>query len=108
VAVKRGIDMFRVKAKANGGVTSVKMMAKHDMDSGNAKDKNGNVIPAKFLQTVVVKHGENVVFSGSLGTAISKNPYIGFEFNGGAKGDELSIEWIENTGESGTETAKVK
>ena len=43
-----------------------------------------------------------------MGTAVSKNPYLAFTFEGGAKGDELQMTWTENTGKSATETAKIK
>ena len=101
--------IFKVKAKAKDGMTKVKMLAKHVMETGQRKDKKtGDVIPAKFIQEVTVQHGGNTVFSGQLGTAVSKNPYFSFTFAGGAKGEELSISWMENTGKSATETAKIK
>lgn len=101
--------IFKVKAKAKGGVTKVKMLAKHVMETGQRKDKKtGDIIPAKFIQELTVQHAGNTVFSGQLGTAVSKNPYFSFTFAGGAKGDELSISWTENTGTSATETAKIK
>ena len=100
--------IFRVKAKARKGNTSVKMMAKHEMETGQRKGKDGNLIPAKFLDTVTVKHAGNTVFEANLGTAVSKNPYLAFSFAGGAKGEELEIMWTENTGANGTETGAIK
>jgi len=101
--------ILKVKAKARGEKTKVKMMAKHIMESGQRKDKKtGELIPAKFLQELKVEHGGKVVFEANMGTAVSKNPYIAFNFAGGAKGDELVMTWKENTGASATETAKIK
>lgn len=101
--------IMKVKAKAKKGATSVKLMAKHIMESGQRKDKNtGELIPALFLQQISVQHGGKTVFDANLGTAVSKNPYLAFNFEGGAKGDELTINWVENSGKSGSETAKVK
>jgi len=100
--------IFRVKAKAKGGKTDVKMMAKHEMETGQRKGKDGNLIPAQFLDTVTVSHGGKVVFEANLGTAVSKNPYLAFEFDGGAKGETLDIAWTENTGASGTESGDIK
>lgn len=101
-------SIFKVKAKAKGGKTDVKMMAKHNMDTGNQKDKDGNLIPAKFLSNVVVKHAGNVVFEANMGTAVSKNPYLAFSFNGGASGEMLELTWTENTGETATESEEIK
>ncbi|QEQ96357.1 thiosulfate oxidation carrier complex protein SoxZ [Neptunomonas concharum] len=102
-------NILKVKAKASGGKTQVKMMAKHVMESGQRKDsKTGELIPALFLNNLVVKHADKVVFEANLGPAVSKNPYIAFDFEGGAKGDELVMMWSENTGKSATETAAIK
>lgn len=100
--------IFRVKAKASNGKTDVKMMAKHEMETGQRKGKDGNPIPAQFLDTVTVSHAGKVVFEANLGTAVSKNPYLAFEFEGGAKGETLDIAWTENTGASGTESGDIK
>lgn len=102
-------NILKVKAKAGGDKTKVKMMAKHSMENGQRKDKNtGERIPAKFLQELKVEHGGKVVFEVNMGTAVSKNPYFAFNFAGGAKGDELVMTWKENTGASATETAQIK
>lgn len=102
------MGMFRVKAKANGGQTEVKMMAKHEMESGQRKDKDGNPIPAQFINNVVVSYGGNKVFETNMGPAISKNPYFAFTFEGGAKGETVEIAWSENTGGSGSDTGKIR
>ena len=101
--------IMKVKAKASGGNTVVKMMAKHIMESGQRKDSNtGELIPALFLQTITIKLADKVVFEANLGPAVSKNPYISFSFEGGASGDEMVIDWIESSGKTGTETAAIK
>lgn len=102
------MSMFRIKAKASDGKTEVKMMAKHEMETGLRKDKEGNLIPAQYIQEVSVSHGGKVVFESNLGPAVSKNPYMAFTFAGGAKGEELEIAWKENTGGSGTDMGKIR
>ncbi|WP_019621322.1 thiosulfate oxidation carrier complex protein SoxZ [Amphritea japonica] len=101
--------IMKVKAKSKKEMTSVKLMAKHIMESGQRKDKKtGEPIPAMFLQGITVQHAGKTVFEANLGTAVSKNPYLAFTFAGGAKGDELTISWVESTGKTGTETAAIK
>jgi sulfur-oxidizing protein SoxZ len=102
------MGIFKVKAKAKGGSTDVKMMGKHNMDTGLQKGKDGKLIPAKFLSVVSVSHKGKVVFEANLNTAISKNPYLAFSFAGGAKGDTLDVAWTENTGKTGTESEEIK
>jgi sulfur-oxidizing protein SoxZ len=41
------------------------------------------------------------------GPAISKNPYMSFKYKG-SKGDMLMISWIDNKGDSDSDTVKVK
>ena len=100
--------ILRAKAKAKGGNTVVKIMAKHAMETGNRKDKSGEKIPAKYIQTLSVVHNGKMVMESNMGSATSKNPYMAFTFVGGAKGDELQMTWTENTGSTATETAKIK
>jgi sulfur-oxidizing protein SoxZ len=100
--------ILRAKAKVKGGNTVVKIMAKHDMETGNRKDKSGNKVPANYIQTLKVAHNGKTVMESNMGTATSKNPYLSFTFVGGAKGDELQMTWTEITGATATETAKIK
>lgn len=101
--------ILKVKAKAAGDSTKVKMMAKHIMETGlRTNKKTGEKIPAKYLKELKVMHGDKEVFAANMGTAVSKNPYFAFKFAGGAKGDELTMTWVESTGETATETAKIK
>jgi sulfur-oxidizing protein SoxZ len=102
------MGMFRVKAKAKDGKTEVKMMAKHEMESGQRKDKDGNPIPAQFINNVKVTYAGNTVFETNMGPAISKNPYLAFTFDGGAKDETIDIAWSENTGGSGSDTGKIR
>jgi len=101
--------IFRVRAKVIEGRTIVKMMARHNMETGRRRDReSGELIPARFLRQLQVHHAGKLVFQASLGTAVSKNPYFGFSFDGGASGDELTLQWQENTGTAGTETAQIR
>ncbi len=101
--------IIKVKAKAMGDKTQVKMMAKHIMETGQRKDKTtGETIPALYLQELSVEHAGQVVFAANMSTPVSKNPYFSFTFLGGAEGEELLISWKENTGKSATEVAKIR
>ena len=101
--------ILKVKAKAAGDKTKVKLMAKHIMETGLRTDKKtGEKIPEMYLKELKVMHGGKEVFDANMGTAVSKNPYFAFNFAGGAKGDELTMTWVESTGKTATETAKIK
>ncbi|MGD9390755.1 MAG: thiosulfate oxidation carrier complex protein SoxZ, partial [Thioalkalispiraceae bacterium] len=40
--------------------------------------------------------------------AVSKNPYLSFQFTGGKAGDSLTLSWVDNKGGKDSLTTKVK
>ena len=100
---------IKIRAKAKDGATTVKALMTHPMETGLRKDKKtGKMIPAHFIQNVSAKHNGREVLTAEWGGAVSKNPYLSFKFEGGAKGDEVEISWMDNKGQSDSATAKVK
>ncbi len=99
---------IKIRAKAKKGIVTVKALMNHPMETGLRKDKKtGKVIPAHHIQEVVAKAGDQTVMDAVWGGAISKNPYLSFKFNG-AKGDALTLSWVDNKGNADSITAKVK
>jgi sulfur-oxidizing protein SoxZ len=100
---------MKVKAKMQKDKCIVKILAKHPMETGLRKDKKTDqVIPAKYIQELICKHGDKVVMEANFGRAVSKNPYVAFSFKGASKGDTLDLSWVDNTGETLAVTADVK
>lgn len=100
-------DPMRVRALEKDGNTEVKILMKHDMETGLRKDDAGNVVPAHFIQQVTVKHNDTEVLSAQFGTSVSKDPFLGFKFKGGAKGDKITVSWIDNLGDKRTDEAAI-
>lgn len=98
---------IRIKAKAKQGQVEVKLIAKHPMETGQAKDKEGNPIPAHYIEQLTADVGGNTVFTAGLGPAVSKDPYLKF-FYKGAAGDTVNIRWTDNKGESAAASTQVK
>lgn len=91
------------------GVTTVKALMTHPMETGLRKDKKtGNMIPAHFIQNVTAKHKGNEVLTAEWGGSVSKNPYLSFKFNGGAKGDDIELSWKDNKGNTDSASAQIK
>ncbi len=101
-------DSIKVRAKVTGGVTEVKALINHAMETGQRKDaKTGQVVPAHFIQEITCTHnGENILTS-QWGAAISKNPYLSFKFSGAKAGDTLKVSWVDNKGETDTVDATI-
>ena len=100
---------IRVRASAKGDTTTVKALITHPMETGLRKNKKtGEKIPAHFIQEVNCEHNGANVMTAQWGPAISKNPYLSFQFTGANAGDEVKISWVDNKGKSDSVAAKVK
>ena len=100
-------DPMRIRATENGGVTEVKILMKHDMESGQRKDATGKVIPAWHINTVTAKIKDKEVFAAQFGPAVSKDPFLNFNLRGAAKGDKISVTWLDNRGDTRTDEVAI-
>ena len=100
---------IKIRAKAKDGVTTVKTLMSHTMETGLRKDsKTGKKIPAHHITEVSAEHNGNVVMTANWGGAISKNPYLSFKFKGAASGDKIKITWVDNMGKGDSAEAAIK
>ena len=100
-------DPMRVRALERGGVTEIKVLMRHDMETGLRKDAAGKLVPAHFIQHFVVRHKDREVINAQFGPSISKDPFVGFKFKGGSKGDKISVSWTDNLGDTRTDEVKI-
>jgi sulfur-oxidizing protein SoxZ len=98
---------IRVRAQAGGTATEVQALVQHPMDSGFVKDSDGVLIPPHHIETLTFEHNGKIVLTADWGPAVSKDPYIKFSFAGGAKGDTLTVTWLDNLGKTDTLEAKI-
>ena len=100
---------IKMRAKAESGVTTIKSLISHPMETGTRKDKKtGEKIPAHFIQEVVCTHKGNTVMTANWGPAISKNPYLSFRFTGGVAGDTVTLSWVDNKGGKDSSDTTIK
>ena len=98
---------MKIRAANKDGVTEVKVLVSHEMETGQRKDAAGAIVPAWFITELTAKHGDKVVLQGEFGTAVSKNPYLAFKFKGGAKGDKIVVSWKDNKGDTRSDEAVI-
>ncbi len=99
---------IKIRAKADNGVTTVKALMSHEMETGARKDKEtGEPVPAHFIQEVTAKWNDQVVMTALWSGGVSKNPYLSFKFDGGEPGDGIELTWVDNKGETETGTANI-
>ena len=99
-------DPMRIRAAESNGIVDVKILMKHDMESGQRKDASGKLIPAWHITVVTVKAQGKDVFTADFGSAVSKDPFLNFKYKG-AKGDKLQVSWIDTKGDKRTDEATV-
>ena len=54
----------------------IKMMIKHPMHTGNQYDNKGQIINKNIIQKIIFELNSIEIFSASLGTGISKDPFF--------------------------------
>ena len=99
---------MRLSATFNDGVTKLRALLDHPMESGKRSDSRGNLIAANFIQSVVVKLGDRTLISSDWGSNVSKNPYFSIQFEGASPDDEVTIEWEDSTGKTGSHSVVVE
>jgi sulfur-oxidizing protein SoxZ len=85
------------KSAAKDEIITIKTLISHDMESGQRKGKDGNLIPRKIINKFTCEFNGQTVFSSDIDPAISANPY--FEFN--AKVSEsgtFKFTWVDDDG----------
>ena len=65
-------------------------------------DQNNSDSRPHFIQEITCSIGENTIMSVLCGSYVAQDPFIGFTFRGGNKGDTISLTWVDNWGERGS------
>ena len=100
-------DPMRIRAKAEGDKTTVRVLMSHEMETGQRKDSAGKVIPAWFIQEVSASLNGKPVLTAQWGPSVSKNPFLQFTVKGAKAGDKVSVTWTDTKGDKRTDEATV-
>lgn len=99
----------RVKAPkkaAAGEVVTIKTLISHTMESGQRKDKNGNVIPRSIINRFTAEYNGKSVIDITLEPSISTNPYFEFDATVPEAG-EFKFTWYDDDGSVYEDTKSV-
>ena len=96
---------MKIRATTKDGVTEVKALMSHPMETGLRKDADGQPVPAHYISEVMATWNDKTVLSANWGPAVSQNPFLQFKFKGGAPGDKIKVSWKDNTGDSRSDEA---
>ncbi len=98
---------MKIRASIKDGVTEVKVLMQHEMETGLRKDDAGKLVPAWIITEVKALHKGRTILEGQFGTAVSKNPYLVFHFKGAAKGEKVTVIWVDNRGDTRSDEAEI-
>jgi sulfur-oxidizing protein SoxZ len=100
-------DPMRIRANHKDGVTEVRVLMSHPMESGIRKDASGAVVPSNFITDVDATHNGKTVLKALFSGSVSQNPFLSFKFKGGAKGEKVTLKWVDNKGDTRTDEATI-
>jgi len=100
---------IKVRTSLRDNLTTVRAIIRHPMHTGFEFDQAAKkLIPAHYIEHVTVHHKEKLILQCEWSRAVSRNPYLSFEFSGANAGDVLRISWLDNRGESDTVSVKIE
>ena len=100
-------DPMRVRAQLKEGVTDVRVLMSHPMETGLRKDSAGKIVPALYINDVKATSGGKTVIAAKWGQAISQNPFLQFRFKGAKVGDKVTVTWTDNSGDTRTDEVAI-
>jgi sulfur-oxidizing protein SoxZ len=89
-------DDIRIRARIVDGLTDVRVLMLHPMETGLRKDEAGAFVPAHYITSVRVSTGERTLLQARMTLAVSQDPLLAFRFHGGKVGDPVTVRWIDN------------
>ena len=86
------------KTAAAGEAITIKTLISHKMESGQRKDKEGNLIPRSIINRFTCELNGKMVIDVTLEPAISTNPYVEFDAKVDEAG-EFKFTWYDDDGD---------
>ncbi|MGO1117084.1 thiosulfate oxidation carrier complex protein SoxZ [Rhodovibrionaceae bacterium A322] len=94
------------KKAAAGEVIEIKTLISHKMESGQRKDKQGQLIPRRIINNFSAEFNGEPVFVAVIEPAISANPYLKFSMRAEESG-EFKFVWTDDDGSVYEKKAKL-
>lgn len=102
-------DPMRIRITRKGDVADVKILIFHPMETGYRKNAaTGEIVPKHFIKTLQALHNGSTVLEVQWSRSVSRNPFLHFRVHGASAGNEITIVWEDNFGETGGAGAKMK
>jgi len=92
---------IKISVKLDGNRADVKSLMLHPMETGSRIDPDtGETVPAHHITQLVFTNNDRVVMVVNFSTAVSRDPFFSFSFEGATAGDVLKARWVDNLGDT--------
>lgn len=95
------------KTASKGEIIEIKTLISHKMESGQRKDKDGNVIPRMIINSFSAKFNGEEFFGMDILPAIAANPFIQFTMRAEESG-EFEFTWVDDNNEVSTKKSSLE
>lgn len=98
---------MKIRATVSGEVADIKVLMRHDMETGQRKDSTGLLVPAWYIQDVSISVNGKLAMAAEWGPSVSKDPYLAMKVKGAKQGDAVSVTWTDSKGDTRTDEVKI-
>jgi sulfur-oxidizing protein SoxZ len=98
---------MKIRAILKNGLTEVRVLVSHAMETGLRKGDDGAIVPAWFITELTAHYHDRLIFQAEFGTAVSKDPYLVFRFRGGDTGEKVVLRWRDSRGDTRSDEAAI-
>ncbi len=102
------MSSIKIRSRRMKGKTQIRMLIAHPMDYADSQDKITSQPLLAHIQLLTVTYNQKVVVSCEMGASTPKNPYFAFMLKGGNKGDKITVNWLDNLGNTDSEEHVIK
>lgn len=95
------------KTAAKGEIIEIKSLISHPMETGQRKDKKGNIIPRLIINKFTCSFNGKTFFSSDWAPAVAANPYMAFHMKAMESGT-MEFAWTDDNGTVFTEKKDLK
>ena len=100
-------EPMKIRAALKGDIADIRVLVAHPMETGQRRDAAGTLVPAHFIQSMMVMHNGNTVYDAQWSQAISRNPVFAVRVKGAKLGDKVVVGWVDNKNDKRTDEAVI-
>ena len=100
-------EPMRNRAQLKDGLTDVRVLMSHLMETGLRKDSAGMTTPTLYIDDVKTMSSGRTLLTARSGQTILQKLCLQFRLKGAMAGDKVIVTWTDNTGDTRTDDAVI-